>query len=193
MVEDNLNQREEILPSEKAKALKMQLEAIKHQGTRTSGHVDPKEAGKRSNEIVAERNKMAVKQVQRFIRLTNLIPEILDMVDEKKIAFNPAVELSYLKPSEQKEFLEAMDYAQASPSLSQAQRLKKLSQEGGCTLDAMCEVMNEIKKDELDHVTIKNEVLRKYFPKSYTPKQMQDTIIRLLEKWQRSKQRDMER
>ena len=108
-------------------------------------------------------------------------------------AFNPAVELSYLKPSEQKEFLEAMDYAQASPSLSQAQRLKKLSQEGDCTLDAMCEVMNEIKKDELDHVTIKNEVLRKYFPKSYTPKQMQDTIIRLLEKWQRSKQRDMER
>ena len=120
---------------------------------------------------------------------------ILDQViqHEKKIAFNPAVELSYLKPSEQKEFLEAMDYAQASPSLSQAQRLKKLSQEGGCTLDAMCEVMNEIKKDELDHVTIKNEVLRKYFPKSYTPKQMQDTIIRLLEKWQRSKQRDMER
>lgn len=111
----------------------------------------------------------------------------------KKIAFNPAVELSYLKPFEQKKFLEAMDYAQASPSLSQAQRLKKLSQEGGCTLDAMCEVMNEIKKDELDHVTIKNEVLRKYFPKSYTPKQMQDTIIRLLEKWQRSKQRDMER
>lgn len=134
-----------------------------------------------------------IAQVQRFIRLTNLIPEILDMVDEKKIAFNPAVELSYLKPSEQKEFLEAMDYAQASPSLSQAQRLKKLSQEGDCTLDAMCEVMNEIKKDELDHVTIKNEVLRKYFPKSYTPKQMQDTIIRLLEKWQRSKQRDMER
>ena len=134
-----------------------------------------------------------IAKVKRFIRLTNLIPEILDMVDEKKIAFNPAVELSYLKPSEQKEFLEAMDYAQASPSLSQAQRLKKLSQEGGCTLDAMCEVMNEIKKDELDHVTIKNEVLRKYFPKSYTPKQMQDTIIRLLEKWQRSKQRDMER
>ena len=115
------------------------------------------------------------------------------MVDEKKIGFNPAVELSYLKPSEQKEFLEAMDYAQASPSLSQAQRLKKLSKEGGCNLDAMCEVMNEIKKDELDHVTIKNEVLRKYFPKSYTPKQMQDMIIRLLEKWQRSKQRDMER
>lgn len=132
-------------------------------------------------------------QIQRFIRLTNLIPEILAMVDEKKIAFNPAVELSYLKPEEQKDFLEAMDYAQASPSLSQAQRLKKLSQEGSCTLEAMCEVMNEVKKDELDHVTIKNEVLRKYFPKSYTPKQMQDTIIKLLEQWQRRKQRDMER
>ena len=142
-----------------------------------------------------DRRKSIGKEKQQVVKevLTNLIPEILDMVDEKKIAFNPAVELSYLKPSEQKEFLEAMDYAQASPSLSQAQRLKKLSQEGGCTLDAMCEVMNEIKKDELDHVTIKNEVLRKYFPKSYTPKQMQDTIIRLLEKWQRSKQRDMER
>jgi len=143
--------------------------------------------------VVAKDVPDSARQIQRYIRLTNLIPEILDMVDEKKIAFNPAVELSYLKPSEQKEFLEAMDYAQASPSLSQAQRLKKLSQEGDCTLDAMCEVMNEIKKDELDHVTIKNEVLRKYFPKSYTPKQMQDTIIRLLEKWQRSKQRDMER
>ena len=134
-----------------------------------------------------------VAEAAGFQRCKGVFLEILDMVDEKKIAFNPAVELSYLKPSEQKEFLEAMDYAQASPSLSQAQRLKKLSQEGGCTLDAMCEVMNEIKKDELDHVTIKNEVLRKYFPKSYTPKQMQDTIIRLLEKWQRSKQRDMER
>ncbi len=115
------------------------------------------------------------------------------MVDEKKIAFNPAVELSYLKPEEQKDFLEAMDYAQASPSLSQAQRLKKLSQEGGCTLEVMCDVMNEVKKDELDHVTIKNDVLWKYFPKSYTPKQMQDTIIKLLEQWQRRKQRDMER
>ena len=170
MVDSNL-QRENILPSERAFSYKMKLEAMKHQGTRNDLETT-------SRQVVG---------------LTNLIPEILDMVDEKKIAFNPAVELSYLKPSEQKEFLEAMDYAQASPSLSQAQRLKKLSQEGGCTLDAMCEVMNEIKKDELDHVTIKNEVLRKYFPKSYTPKQMQDTIIRLLEKWQRSKQRDMER
>ena len=195
MVDSNL-QRENILPSERAFSYKMKLEAMKHQGERgdlTSGQVGQKSVGTVSRDIVAEQAGDSSRNVQRFIRLTNLIPEILDMVDEKKIAFNPAVELSYLKPSEQKEFLEAMDYAQASPSLLQAQRLKKLSQEGGCTLDAMCEVMNEIKKDELDHVTIKNEVLRKYFPKSYTPKQMQDTIIRLLEKWQRSKQRDMER
>lgn len=192
MVDSNL-QRENILPSERAFSYKMKLEAMKHQGERgdlTSAQVGPKSW---AAQVVAEEAGDSKSQVKRFIRLTNLILEILDMVDEKKIAFNPAVELSYLKPSEQKEFLEAMDYAQASPSLSQAQRLKKLSQEGGCTLDAMCEVMNEIKKDELDHVTIKNEVLRKYFPKSYTPKQMQDTIIRLLEKWQRSKQRDMER
>lgn len=192
MVDSNL-QRENILPSERAFSYKMKLEAMKHQGQR--GELTSDQVGQKSwavNQLADDANESKT-QVQRFIRLTNLIPEILDMVDEKKIAFNPAVELSYLKPSEQKEFLEAMDYAQASPSLSQAQRLKKLSQEGDCTLDAMCEVMNEIKKDELDHVTIKNEVLRKYFPKSYTPKQMQDTIIRLLEKWQRSKQRDMER
>lgn len=192
MVDSNL-QRENILPSERAFSYKMKLEAMKHQGQR--GDLTSDQVGQKSwavNQLADDVNESKT-QVQRFIRLTNLIPEILDMVDEKKIAFNPAVELSYLKPSEQKEFLEAMDYAQASPSLSQAQRLKKLSQEGDCTLDAMCEVMNEIKKDELDHVTIKNEVLRKYFPKSYTPKQMQDTIIRLLEKWQRSKQRDMER
>lgn len=192
MVDSNL-QRENILPSERAFSYKMKLEAMKHQGQR--GDLTSDQVGQKSwavNQLADDANESKT-QVQRFIRLTNLIPEILDMVDEKKIAFNPAVELSYLKPSEQKEFLEAMDYAQASPSLSQAQRLKKLSQEGDCTLDAMCEVMNEIKKDELDHVTIKNDVLRKYFPKSYTPKQMQDTIIRLLEKWQRSKQRDMER
>lgn len=192
MVDSNL-QRENILPSERAFSYKMKLEAMKHQGQR--GDLTSDQVGQKSwavNQLADDANESKT-QVRRFIRLTNLIPEILDMVDEKKIAFNPAVELSYLKPSEQKEFLEAMDYAQASPSLSQAQRLKKLSQKGGCTLDAMREVMNEIKKDELDHVTIKNEVLRKYFPKSYTPKQMQDTIIRLLEKWQRSKQRDMER
>ena len=195
MVDSNL-QRENILPSERAFSYKMKLEAMKHQAGRPSKENDSQlgnNFGKLSSEEMAEELGTSKNQIFRYIRLTNLIPEILDMVDEKKIAFNPAVELSYLKTSEQKEFLEAMDYAQASPSLSQAQRLKKLSQEGGCTLDAMCEVMNEIKKDELDHVTIKNEVLRKYFPKSYTPKQMQDTIIRLLEKWQRSKQRDMER
>ena len=195
MVDSNL-QRENILPSERAFSYKMKLEAMKHQAGRPSKENDSQlgnNFGKLSSEEMAEELGTSKNQIFRYIRLTNLIPEILNMVDEKKIAFNPAVELSYLKPSEQKEFLEAMDYAQASPSLSQAQRLKKLSQEGGCTLDAMCEVMNEIKKDELDHVTIKNEVLRKYFPKSYTPKQMQDTIIRLLEKWQRSKQRDMER
>ena len=195
MVDSNL-QRENILPSERAFSYKMKLEAMKHQAGRPSKENDSQlgnNFGKLSSEEMAEELGTSKNQIFRYIRLTNLIPEILDMVDEKKIAFNPAVELSYLKPSEQKEFLEAMDYAQASPSLSQAQRLKKLSQEGGCTLEAMCEVMNEIKKDELDHVTIKNEVLRKYFPKSYTPKQMQDTIIRLLEKWQRSKQRDMER
>jgi ParB family chromosome partitioning protein len=195
MVDSNL-QRENILPSERAFSYKMKLEAMKHQAGRPSKENDSQlgnNFGKLSSEEMAEELGTSKNQIFRYIRLTNLIPEILDMVDEKKIAFNPAVELSYLKPSEQKEFLEAMDYAQASPSLSQAQWLKKLSQEGGCTLDAMCEVMNEIKKDELDHVTIKNEVLRKYFPKSYTPKQMQDTIIRLLEKWQRSKQRDMER
>jgi len=197
MVDSNL-QRENILPSERAFSYKMKLEAMKHQGERAD--LQPETTSRQLGEklqtsvaVMSEEMGESQRQIQRFIRLTNLIPEILDMVDEKKIAFNPAVELSYLKTSEQKEFLEAMDYAQASPSLSQAQRLKKLSQEGGCTLDAMCEVMNEIKKDELDHVTIKNEVLRKYFPKSYTPKQMQDTIIRLLEKWQRSKQRDMER
>ena len=195
MVDSNL-QRENILPSERAFSYKMKLEAMKHQAGRPSKENDSQlgnNFGKLSSEEMAEELGTSKNQIFRYIRLTNLIPEILDMVDEKKIAFNPAVELSYLKPSEQKEFLEAMDYAQASPSLSQAQRLKKLSQEGGCTLDAMCEVMNEIKKDELDHVTIKNEVLRKYFPKSYTPKQMQDTIIRLLEKRERSKQRDMER
>ena len=203
MVDSNL-QREQILPSEKAFAYKMKLDAMHRQGQRTDLTSDPvgwKLSGKESASIVGKEGGDSQTQVRRYIRLTHLIPEILELVDNSvlkdqemlQIAMRPAVELSYLKPSEQKEFLEAMDYAQASPSLSQAQRLKKLSQEGDCTLDAMCEVMNEIKKDELDHVTIKNEVLRKYFPKSYTPKQMQDTIIRLLEKWQRSKQRDMER
>ena len=193
MVDSNL-QRENILPSERAFSYKMKLEAMRRTAGRPSKeNVSQVGTQKRSDQIMAEEIGESRNQIQRFIRLTNLIPEILAMVDEKKIAFNPAVELSYLKPEEQKDFLEAMDYAQASPSLSQAQRLKKLSQEGSCTLEAMCEVMNEVKKDELDHVTIKNEVIRKYFPKSYTPKQMQDTIIKLLEQWQRRKQRDMER
>ena len=195
MVDSNL-QREHILPSERAFAYKMKLDAIKHQGERrdiTSGQVDPKLIGKRSNQIVADDAGESVKQVQRYIRLTELIPEIRDMVDEKKIAFNPAVELSYLKPEEQREFLDAMDYAQATPSLSQAQRLKKLSQEGECKLDAMCEVMNEVKKDDMTTITIPHDVLRKYFPKSYTPQQMQDVIVKLLDQWQKKRNREQAR
>ena len=147
----------------------------------------------RADEQLAEGTGDSARTVQRYIRLTELIPELLDMVDEKKIAFNPAVELSYLKKEEQKDFLEAMDYAQATPSLSQAQRLKKFSQEGKCSLDAMCAIMSEEKRSELDKVTIKNDVLRKYFPKSYTPKQMEDTIIKLLEQWQKKREKSMER
>lgn len=191
MCDSNL-QRENILPSERAWAFKMKQDAIKHQGKRTD-LTSEQVAPKLTTEIIGEAAGMSKDTVKRYIRLTNLIPEVMDMVDSKQIAFNPAVELSYLKPSEQKEFLEAMDATQASPSLSQAQRMKKLSQEGNCTLVAMCEIMNEVKKGELDHVTIRNDVLRKYFPKSYTPKQMEDTIIRLLEQWQRKKQRDVNR
>lgn len=192
MVDSNL-QRETILPSERAFAYKMKLEAIKHQGERTDltcGQVAHK---LKSRDIVASEAGESEKQVRRYIRLTELIPELLDMVDEKKIAFNPAVELSYLKQEEQRDFLEAMDYAQSTPSLSQAQRLKKFSQEGKCSLDAMCAIMSEEKKGELDKVTLKNDVLRKYFPKSYTPKQMEDTIIKLLEQWQKKRQREAER
>lgn len=191
MCDSNL-QRENILPSERAWAFKMKQDAIKHQGKRTD-LTSEQVAPKLTTEIIGEAAGMSKDTVKRYIRLTNLIPEVMDMVDFKQIAFNPAVELSYLKPSEQKDFLEAMDATQASPSLSQAQRMKKLSQEGSCTLVAMCEIMNEVKKGELDHVTIRNDVLRKYFPKSYTPKQMEDTIIRLLEQWQRKKQRDVNR
>ena len=191
MCDSNL-QRENILPSERAWAFKMKQDAIKHQGKRTD-LTSEQVAPKLSTEIIGEAAGMSKDTVKRYIRLTNLIPEVMDMVDSKQIAFNPAVELSYLKPGEQKEFLEAMDATQASPSLSQAQRMKKLSQEGSCTLVAMCEIMNEVKKGELNHVTIRNDVLRKYFPKSYTPKQMEDTIIRLLEQWQRKKQRDVNR
>ena len=193
MVDSNL-QRENILPSERAFAYKMKLEAIKNQGARsdlTSGQIVQK--SKLSIERVAEDAGEGYKTVQRFIRLTNLIPELLDMVDEKKIAFNPAVELSYLDTNQQRDFLEAMNDTQNAPSLSQAQRLKKLAQEGHFSYDVAFAVMGEEKKDELDKVVIKNDTLRKYFPRSYTPKQMEDTIIKLLEQWQRKQQRQNER
>ena len=193
MVDSNL-QREHILPSERAFAYKMKLDALKNQGARsdlTSGQIVQK--SKLSIERVAEDAGEGYKTVQRFIRLTNLIPELLDMVDEKKIAFNPAVELSYLDESQQRDFLEAMNDTQNAPSLSQAQHLKKLAQQGHFSYDAAFAVMGEPKKDELDKVVIKNDTLRKYFPRSYTPKQMEDTIIKLLEQWQRKQQRQQER
>ena len=193
MVDSNL-QRENILPSERAFAYKMKLEAIKIQGARsdlTSGHIVQK--SKLSIERVAEDAGEGYKTVQRFIRLTNLVPELLDMVDEKKIAFNPAVELSYLDEAQQRDFLEALNDTQTAPSLSQAQRLKKLAQEGHFSYDVAFAVMGEEKKDELDKVVIKNDTLQKYFPRSYTPKQMEDTIIKLLEQWQRKQQRQNER
>ena len=193
MVDSNL-QRENILPSERAFAYKMKLEAIKNQGARsdlTSGQIVQK--SKLSIERVAEDAGEGYKTVQRFIRLTNLIPELLDMIDEKKIAFNPAVELSYLDESQQRDFLEAMNDTQNAPSLSQAQRLKKLAQEGHFSYDVAFAVMGEEKKDELDKVVIKNDTLRKYFPRSYTPKQMEDTIIKLLDQWQRKQHRQNER
>ena len=193
MVDSNL-QRENILPSERAFAYKMKLEALKNQGARsdlTSGQIVQK--SKLSIERVAEDAGEGYKTVQRFIRLTNLIPELLDMVDEKKIAFNPAVELSYLDTNQQRDFLEAMNDTQNAPSLSQAQRLKRLAQEGHFSYDVAFAVMGEEKKDELDKVVIKNDTLRKYFPRSYTPKQMEDTIIKLLDQWQRKQQRQNER
>ena len=195
MVDSNL-QRETILPSERAKAYKMKLEAIKHQGQRTDLEKDGTSvqvAPKLSTEIIAEEAGMSKDNVKRYIRLTNLTPELLEMVDQKQLAFNPAVELSYLNQEEQQDFLEAVEYAQAMPSLSQAQRMKKLSKDGHCSLDAMCAVLSEEKKPEQDKVTLKSDVLKKYFPKSYTPKQMEDTIIRLLEQWQRKRKREMER
>lgn len=192
MVDSNL-QRETILPSERAYAYKMKLDAIKHQGQRTDLTSCQLGTKLRTDEQVAENTGDSARNVQRYIRLTELIPTILEMVDTGQIKFNPAVELSYLAPEEQKEFLEAMDYAQAAPSLSQAQRIKKLAMEGECNLDAMCEIMNEVKKGELDRVTLKTDVLRKYFPKSYTNKQMEDKIIQLLEQWQKKRDRNMER
>ena len=195
MVDSNL-QRENILPSERAFAYKMKLEALKNQGARsdlTCGQIGHKLNGAKARDIVADESGDNARNVQRFIRLTNLIPELLDMVDEKKIAFNPAVELSYLDESQQRDFLEAMNDTQNAPSLSQAQRLKKLAQEGHFSYDVAFAVMGEEKKDELDKVVIKNDTLRKYFPRSYTPKQMEDTIIKLLEQWQRKLQRQNER
>lgn len=191
MVDSNL-QRESILPSERAFAFKMKLEALSHQGQRsdlTSVQVAPK----LSTEIIGESAGMSKDNVKRFIRLTNLIPELLDMVDQKQISFNPAVELSYLAPEEQEIFMQAMDEVQAAPSLSQAQRLKKLAQEGDFTMDSAREIMNEVKKGDLERVTFRNEQLRKYFPRSYTAQQMQDTIIKLLDQWQKKKARDQER
>jgi ParB family chromosome partitioning protein len=195
VVDSNL-QRENILPSERAFAYKMKADAMKHQGERTDlqqertlDQVGPKwtsqEIGRATNDSMS--------QVKRFIRLTNLIPELLEMLDQKRISFNPAVELSYLKPEEQKNLIEAMDFTQAAPSLSQAMRLKKLSQEGGCPLDDMCEILGEVKKGDLERVAFKTEQIRKFFPKSYTPRQMSDVILKLLDQWQKKRQRDRAR
>ena len=192
MVDSNL-QREHILPSERAFAYKMKLDALKNQGARSD--LTSRQVGEKLwsvSQVSADANE-SERQVHRFIRLTNLIPELLDMVDEKKIAFNPAVELSYLDESQQRDFLEAMNDTQNAPSLSQAQRLKKLAQEGHFSYDVAFAVMGEEKKGELDKVVIKNDTLRKYFPRSYTPKQMEDTIIKLLDQWQRKQQRQNER
>ena len=196
MVDSNL-QRENILPSERAFAYKMKVEAMKRQGERTDlqEQATSTQVGRKleTAEMVGKEVGDSRNQVRRYIRLTYLIPEFLDLVDEKKISFNPAVELSYLKPTEQEMFLSVMEWSQNAPSLSQAQRLKKLSQEGKLTPDAMREIMNEVKKGDLERVTFRNETLRKYFPRSYTAQQMQDQIIKLLEQWQKRKQRDQER
>ena len=192
MVDSNL-QRENILPSERAFVYKMKLEALKNQGARsdlTSCQVGTKF---RADESLAEDTGESARNVQRFIRLTNLIPELLDLVDEKKISFNPAVELSYLDEAQQRDFLQAMDETQNAPSLSQAQRMKKLAQEEKFTYEAAFAIMGEAKKDELDKVVIKNDTLKKYFPRSYTPRQMEDVIIKLLDQWQCKQQRQNER
>ena len=195
MVDSNL-QRENILHSERAFAYKMKLEAMKHQGERsdrTCGQVGHKLTGQKSRDILAAQAGDSARNVQRYIRLTELVPDLLEMVDERKIALNPAYELSFLKKEEQEQLLDAMDSEQATPSLSQAQRLKKFSQEGHLTPDVMCAIMSEEKKSEWDRVTLTSETLRKYFPKSYTPKKMQETIVKLLEAWQRQRQREQER
>ena len=193
MVDSNL-QRENLLPSERAFAYKMKLEAIKHQGARTdltSVQVEQKLSAR--DQVAKEAGERSGIQVMRYVSLTELIPELLDMVDEKKIAFNPAYELSFLKPDEQQMLVETMDYEQATPSLSQAQRMKKFSQEGKLSEDVMLAIMSEEKKGDLDKVTLSSDTLRKYFPKSYTPAKMQETIIKLLEQWQKKRQRDQER
>ena len=195
MVDSNL-QREHILPSERAFAYKMKLEAMKHQAgrpTKENYSQVGNNNGRTSSQEMAEELNTSKNQIFRYIRLTYLIPELLDLVDKKKISFNPAVELSYLKPTEQEMFFSVMEWSQNAPSLSQAQRLKKLSQEGKLTPDAMREIMNEVKKGDLERVTFRNETLRKYFPRSYTAQQMQDQIIKLLEQWQKRKQRNQER
>ena len=195
MVDSNL-QRETMLPSERAKAYKMKMDAMKRQGYRTdltSGQVGRKLEGKESREIIAEQTGESARQVQRYVNLTNLIPELMQMVDKKKIAFSPAVELSFLTPEEQTNLLDAMEYGQSTPSLSQAQRLKKLSQDGGCDRMAMYAMMSEEKKGDLEKVTIDSGDLRKFFPKSYTPKQMHDVIIKLLTQWQKRRQQDLSR
>ena len=195
MVDSNL-QRETMLPSERARAYKMKMDAMKRQGYRsdlTSGQLGRKLEGKEAREIIAEQTGESARQIQRYVNLTNLIPELMEMVDNKKIAFNPAVELSFLTAEEQTNLLDAMEYGQSTPSLSQAQRLKKLSQDGGCDRMAMYAMMSEEKKSELDKVTIDGNDLRKFFPKSYTPKQMHDVIIKLLTQWQKKRQRDQER
>ncbi len=192
MVDSNL-QRENILPSERAFAYKMKLEAMKHQGSRsdlTSSQVGTK---LRTDQVMAKELGESRNQIQRYIRLTNLVPDLLDLVDCKQISFNPAVELSYLSPEEQETFLQAMDEVQAAPSLSQAQRLKRLAQEGNFTMDAAREILNEVKKGDLERVTFRNEQLRRFFPRSYTAQQMQDTIIKLLDQWQKKKSREHER
>ena len=197
LVDTNL-QRENISPMERAQAYKMKMEALKHQGQRTDLHKEPTscQVGEKSAWAIAKVSEDAhqsERQVHRYLRLTELVPEIQKKVDAKEIAFNPAVELSYLKPEEQKGVLDAMEYSQNTPSLSQAQRLKKLSREGKCTQDAMYKVMSEEKKDELDRVTLKSDTLRKYFPRNYTPQQMEQVIIKLLEQWQKKRQRQNER
>lgn len=194
MVDSNL-QRETILPSERAWAYRLKMEAMNRQGARTDLNEDKTstQVGRKleTAEIIGQSTGDSRNQVRRFIRLTYLIPELLEMVDQKQLAFNPAVELSYLSEEQQNDFIEAMEYAQATPSLSQAQRLKKLAADGMCSLEAMCAVMSEEKKDVLDKVTFKGDELRKFFPKSYTPKQMQETIIKLLTQWQKKRERDM--